>query len=271
MITGMQSDQKDVNDGRGELSGRVAVVTGATKGIGRAIALELADAGARVVIHGHRGRDAAHQLAGTLRSRGRGAHVLLADLSQMEDQDRVIEEAWAWRGGVDIWVNNAGVDVLTGTAAQATFENKMERLWRVDVVATVRLSRLAGDRMRQNGGVILNMGWDQAEQGMGGDSGELFAAVKGAVIAFTRSLAQSLAPSVRVNCLAPGWIRTDWGREAPPTWQARACGDALLSRWGTPEDVARTARFLVGPAGAFVNGQVVAVNGGFRYGPRPAP
>jgi len=121
------------------------------------------------------------------------------------------------------------------------------------------------------GGVILNMGWDQAQQGMAGDSGQLFATIKGAVMAFTRSLAQSLAPSVRVNCLAPGWIKTGWGQEAAPAWQARAVGDSLLGRWGTPEDVARVARFLVGPSASFINGQVLPIDGGFCYGPRSAP
>ena len=88
-------------------------------------------------------------------------------------------------------------------------------LWKVDVVATLRLSRAIGERMRERGrGVILNIGWDQAETGMAGDSGQMFAAVKGAVMAATLSLAKSFAPQVRVNCVAPGWIRTDWGHEA---------------------------------------------------------
>ena len=113
--------------------------------------------------------------------------------------------------------------------------------------------------------VILNIGWDQALWGMAGDSGEMFAAIKGAVMSFSRSLAQSLAPEVRVNCLAPGWIKTAWGEQASAAWQERAVGEALLQRWGTPQDVATVARFLASPAAAFVTGQVIPVNGGFRY------
>jgi 3-oxoacyl-[acyl-carrier protein] reductase len=94
----------------------------------------------------------------------------------------------------------------------------------------------------------------------------LFAAAKGAVMAFTRSLAQSLAPSVRVNCLALGWIKTGWGEQASEQWQERARRESLAQRWGTPEDVARAARFLVSPDSAFVSGQVVNLNGGFRTG-----
>ena len=133
----------------------------------------------------------------------------------------------------------------------------------------MRLSRLIGHRMQQSrtapGGVILNVGWDQVESGMAGDSGELFGAIKGAVIAFSKSLARSLAPQVRVNCLAPGWIKTAWGARASEYWQERACRESLLARWGTPEDVARVARFLASPAASFITGQVIPVNGGFQH------
>ncbi len=98
---------------------------------------------------------------------------------------------------------------------------------------------------------------------MAGDSGQLFAAVKGAIMAFSRSLARSLAPEVRVNCLAPGWIKTAWGEGASECWQERAERESLLARWGTPEDVARVARFLVSPAAGFLTGQIIHVNGGF--------
>jgi 3-oxoacyl-[acyl-carrier protein] reductase len=246
-----------------ELDGLVAVVTGSSSGIGRAIALELAAAGADCLVHARRNREGAEALAAEIRSLGHRAEVLLADLSEPAEQDRFAEAAWGWQGRADIWINNAGADTLTGDAAQWPFEQKLESLWRVDVVATMRLSREIGGRMKKRGGgVILNIGWDQAERGMAGDSGELFAATKGAVMAFTRSLARSLAPQVRVNCLAPGWIRTQWGEHASQSWQDRAAAESLLARWGTPEDVARTARFLVSPAAAFINGQIVEVNGG---------
>ena len=114
----------------------------------------------------------------------------------------------------------------------------------------------------QGHGSIVTMGWDQAETGMEGDSGELFAATKGAVMSFTRSLALSLAPTVRVNGLAPGWIKTDWGETASRTWQERVLHETPLARWGTPEDVARVACFLVSPAAEFLTGQIVRINGG---------
>jgi 3-oxoacyl-[acyl-carrier protein] reductase len=173
-----------------------------------------------------------------------------------------VTEACQWRD-INIWINNAGADLLTGEAANWSFEKKLAALWQVDVVATLRLSRLVGQHMRERGGgVIINMGWDQAEMGMAGDSGELFAAAKGAVMAATRSLAKTLAPTVRVNCLAPGWIRTEWGEQASAEWQQRAVQESSMKRWGEPEDVARVACFLASPAAAFITGQVIHINGG---------
>ena len=226
----------------------------------------MARQGADVALHGHRRLAAAEEGAAEVRALGRQATVMAADLAQPAARAEFQAAAWNWKDGVDILVNAAGADVLTGDAAQWPFERKLQALWEVDVCATIDLSRLFGQRMKERtGGAILNIGWDQADQGMAGDSGEMFAAVKGAVMAFSRSLAQSLAPQVRVNCLAPGWIRTSWGEGASEYWQARATRQALAGRWGTPEDVARAAAFLASPAADFITGQVLNVNGGFRY------
>jgi 3-oxoacyl-[acyl-carrier protein] reductase len=97
---------------------------------------------------------------------------------------------------------------------------------------------------------------------MEGDSGELFAAAKNAVMGLTRSLAVSFAPQVRVNCIAPGWIRTAWGAQAGPAWQERVLRETPLGRWGTTEDVAKLARFLVSDDAAYITGQVINANGG---------
>lgn len=245
------------------LRGLTAVVTGASSGIGRAIALEFARAGANCLIHARSNRAGAETTAAAVRESGCAAEVRLADLADRAERERFAAEAGSFGSGVDIWVNNAGADVLTGEAAGWQFERKLDALWHVDVVATIELSRAIGARMKERGrGVILNMGWDRAEFGMAGDSGELFAATKGAVMAFTRSLARTLAPEVRVNCLAPGWIRTSWGDKASDYWQQRAERESLLGRWGTPEDVAQAACFLASPAASFVTGQIVPINGG---------
>lgn len=250
------------NEHAKSLSGKWAVVTGSSTGIGAAIARELATAGANVVVHGYGHQADGAQLATELRQLGVESETIFCDLTASIPRGRLADDCWQI-SPVDIWINNAGADVLTGAAADWPFAKKLETLWQVDVASTVELARDIGEKMRSRGsGVILNMGWDQAATGMEGDSGELFATAKGAIMAFTRSLAKSLAPQVRVNCLAPGWIRTAWGEEASAYWQQRAEGESLAGRWGTPEDVARAALFLVSPAAQFITGVILPINGG---------
>jgi 3-oxoacyl-[acyl-carrier protein] reductase len=230
----------------GGLSGLRALVTGSTSGIGKAIADAFAAHGAEVTTQGRRPAPGSH---------------IAADLRDPAAVDRLAAEAWG--DGLDILVCNAGADTLTGDAAKWPFERKLEELLAVDLKATMRLSRAIGERMKARGrGVILTVGWDQAETGMEGDSGQLFAAVKGAVMCFTRSLALSLAPEVRVNCLAPGWIRTAWGETASPVWQERVRRETPLGVWGLPEDVAAAAVWLASPAAGFFTGQTYRINGG---------
>jgi 3-oxoacyl-[acyl-carrier protein] reductase len=246
-----------------QLQGLRAAVLGSTSGIGEATALALASRGADVVVHGRSSNEAAERVAGTIQRMGRKAHVVMGDLSDRVESDRVADEAWSVWDGLDAWLHFAGADTLTGRGRKLDFETKLDTLLAVDVVATMRLTRDIGRRMKARGaGSIVTMGWDQAESGMEGDSGELFAATKGAIMAFTRSLALSLAPTVRVNAVAPGWIKTAWGESASKRWEDRVLRETPLGRWGTPDDVARVACFLVSPAAEFFTGQVVRVNGG---------
>src|ERR1044072_1124120 len=134
------------NPAKQPLLGKSAVVTGSSSGIGRAIALELAAAGADVLVHARQNSRGAEEVALRVRSLGRDSRVVLADLSVTEEQDQLVEEATAW-GAIDIWVNNAGTDVLTGDAASWSFEEKLAALWKVDVVASLRLTRSIGRRM----------------------------------------------------------------------------------------------------------------------------
>jgi 3-oxoacyl-[acyl-carrier protein] reductase len=238
-------------------------VAGSTSGIGRAIALELAAAGADVVIHGRINREMADEAAAKCREFGVSADVILADLADPAATTELVDRVWRHGCGLDAWIHSAGADTLTGPHAKASFEAKLDVLWRTDVVSTMLATRRIGQRMKDRGqGVILTMGWDQAETGMVGDSGQLFAAVKGAVTGFSRSLSVSVAPEVRVNTLAPGWIRTAWGEQASSEWQERVVRETPLAVWGTPEDVAATARWLVSPTARYITGQTIRINGG---------
>ena len=245
------------------LLGQRALVTGASSGIGKAIALALAQAGADLLVHARRSVTQAQAVVEAVQRCGRRSAFLQADLREPAECARLAEQAWESWQGLDCLVCNAGADILTGSGARLPFLTKLQELWAVDVQATMLLCRDLGQRMATAGnGSIITMGWDQAETGMEGDSGQLFGATKGAVMAFTRSLAVSLAPRVRVNGVAPGWIRTAWGETAPESWQQRALREAPLHRWGTPEDVAQAVCWLASPAAGFLTGQIIRVNGG---------
>ena len=247
----------------GSLAGMRAVVTGSSSGIGREIALEFARAGADVLVHCRQSTAAAGEVARSIRELGRQSHVLSADLSDTGTYSTLTEQAWSRWGGIEVWVNNAGVDLLTGAAKDLNYADKLQRLLDVDVRSCVLLSHMVGGRMQQAGqGVILNIGWDQADRGMEGASGELFSAAMNAIMGFTRSLAVSLAPQVRVNCIAPGWIRTAWGETASEVWQERVQRETPLQRWGEPADIAALARFLCCPQASYLTGQVINANGG---------
>ncbi len=259
--------QKATNDFK--LHGKVAAVTGAASGIGRAVALQLASQGASLVLHtrsnDHGLRETANMAQGI--NPEVSVELFIEDFIDPAQQDRFCQQAWDWNKSLDILVNNAGVDVLTGANSQLSFEEKLELVYRVDVVSTMRISRNLGNMMRGvPGSNIINIGWDQAEHGMEGDSGEMFAVSKGAIMAFSKSLAKSLAPQVRVNCVAPGWIQTAWGENTSEYWQTRAKSEALLQTWGNPQDIAATIGFLASPAARFINGQIIPVNGGFNHG-----
>jgi 3-oxoacyl-[acyl-carrier protein] reductase len=241
------------------LAGLRTVVTGASSGIGRAIVVAFAAAGARVGIGFRRSTESAAALAQELG----GDHPLLqADLSTEAGCSAIVVAAFDTLEHVDVWVNNAGADVLTGDAADWPAERKLEVLVDVDLKATIRCSRLVADRMRP-GGSILNIGWDHATiDGMAGDNPELFAAVKAGVLGFSKSFARSVAPDVRVNVLCPGWVETAFGAGADRELYQQVRDGTPLRRWGQPEDIAGAAVWLASPAAAFVTGQAINVNGG---------
>jgi 3-oxoacyl-[acyl-carrier protein] reductase len=246
--------------GEPPLAGLRTVVTGASSGIGRAIATAFATAGAQVGIGFHRSAGAARALAAELAP---GCHPLLqADLGTAEGCSAIVADAFAALEHIDVWVNNAGADVLTGQAASWPTERKLEALLDVDLKSTIRCSRLVAGRMRP-GGCILNIGWDHATiDGMRGENPELFAAVKAGVLGFSKSFARSVAPDIRVNVLCPGWVETAYGEGVERSFHDKVAAGTPMGRWGTPQDIAAAAVWLASPAAAFVTGQAINVNGG---------
>jgi 3-oxoacyl-[acyl-carrier protein] reductase len=195
---------------------------------------------------------------------GDGALVARADVGTRAGCEALVAEARERLGGLDVWVNNAGADVLTGAAAGWDWERKLDLLLAVDLKGTIACAYAAGAAMREQpaGGVILNMSWDHVTHGMAGDDPELFSAVKGGVMAYSKSLARTLAPRVRVNVLAPGWIETAFAEQADPELRRSVAASTPLERWGAPADVAAAAVYLASPEAAFITGQTINVNGG---------
>ncbi|MCA9039446.1 MAG: SDR family oxidoreductase [Planctomycetaceae bacterium] len=240
-----------------------SLVTGASSGIGREIALELARAGSDILIHCRQSIHNAEQVAQEIRQMGRQASIVTQDLTETDQLDSFAEKVWSEQGGFQIAVLNAGADLLTGAAKNWDYTRKLKALLDVDVTATMLLGRAWGTKMKAAGsGSLITIGWDQSDRGMDGDSGELFAAAKNSVMGFTRSLALNLAPEVRINCVAPGWIRTAWGEGASDYWQQRVLSETPLKRWGEPADIARMVRFLCSNEASYITGQVINVNGG---------
>jgi 3-oxoacyl-[acyl-carrier protein] reductase len=238
-------------------------VTGASSGIGRAIAETFAAHGAVVLLTHRASPERAREVADAIAARGGRAHVAQADLGTRAACEGLVAQARDELGRLDVWVNNAGVDVLTGDAAGWDWERKLDALLAVDLKGTIACSYAAGEVMRgQDGGTILNMSWDHATTGMAGDDPQLFAAVKGGVLSFSKSLARALAPTVRVNVLSPGWIETSFGEQVDREFHRSVAQATPLGRWGRPQDVADAALYLASPEAAFVTGQAINVNGG---------
>jgi 3-oxoacyl-[acyl-carrier protein] reductase len=246
------------------LAGLHAVVTGASSGIGRAIAERYAAEGAVVLLTHRDSRDRAQEVAEAIAADGGRALVGQADLATRGACERLVAEARDELGRIDVWVNNAGADVLTGDAAAWEWERKLDTLLAVDLKGTIACSYAAGELMRrqERGGTIVNMSWDHVATGMAGDDPQLFAAVKGGVLAFSKSLARALAPEVRVNVLSPGWIETSFGEQADRDFHRSVADDTPLGRWGRPQDVAEAAVYLASPEAAFLTGQAININGG---------
>lgn len=238
-----------------ELADKVALVTGGSRGIGRAIALELGRAGAKVIVNYQRSAEAAQEVADEIGS----AIAIQADVSTTEGCQRLLESAEDW-GGIDILVNNAGItdDGLAMRMSDDQFDNVM----RVNTGGAFRMCRAVLPSMaRKRNGVIINIASVSAFRG---NAGQLnYAASKAAVLAMTRCLAKEMGKrKIRVNAVAPGFIETDMTKVLPDAVLEGAQKVIPLRRLGLPEEISPIVRFLAGPGAAYITGQLFVVDGG---------
>jgi 3-oxoacyl-[acyl-carrier protein] reductase len=246
------------------LAGKIVLVTGASTGIGRATAVACAQAGADVALTYASNQPGAAGTAESIRALGRRAEVFRVNLADAAAITALAASARAEFGRVDVWINNAGADILTD-AAHLTRIEKLDQLMSVDLRGTVLASWAAVELMRaqQAGGTILNMAWDHvAAGGMTGEYAQVFSAAKGGVYSFSRILARTVAPHIRVNVLAPGWVETAYGAGLDPAVKQRITAGIPLQRWARPEEVAAAAVFLACDAAGYITGQMLMINGG---------
>ena len=245
-----------------DLTGRIALVTGAGVGIGRAIAEALAGAGAKVVLHCHQSRDSAEQGLAEIRRQGGDGWVLSADLVDELQARKLVDDAVAAAGRLDILVNNAGSVVQRSRIEDCSLE-----LWKqaldVNLTSAFLVTQRAVPHLRAsgNGAIVNNL--SLSVQTGGANGAGAYAAAKGGLQVFTRTLARELAPAIRTNAIMPGVIETRHHHQfTTPERMVQYRKETPLGRNGTAEEVAAAVLFLVSDAGKFVNGAVVDVNGG---------
>ncbi len=245
-----------------DLSDRVALVTGASRGIGRAVALKLAERGAKVAVNYYLSADAAQaeEVAQQIRSQGGECLLAQGDVSQPADVERMVQAAQQAFGRIDILVNNAGItrDTLILRMSEEDWDEVQNTNLRGAFLCTRAVLR---SMMRQRWGRIINI---SSVAGILGNAGQAnYSAAKAGLIGLTKAAAREIGSrNITVNAVAPGFIQTDMTKDLPESLRQEALQRIVLGRPGTPEDVAGAVAFLACDEASYITGQVLAIDGG---------
>jgi len=245
----------------GALGGRVALVTGAAGGIGRATALMLADMGADIVALDVKETELAETACATI-GKGRRVHTIVHDIRERDGVVRAIGEAEAQFGRIDVLVNNAGVGLAGPPEIDALEDADLDRMFGVHLMGAFVATRAVVPGMKERRwGRIVNIASNRGQ--VGHTDGSHYSAAKGALIAAAKSWARELAPfGILVNAVAPGVVRTPMTERRGIEAVQEEANLNLLKRFAEPEEIAATVAFLVGPAGSYYTGQLLCPNGG---------
>ncbi|MGH2712216.1 MAG: SDR family NAD(P)-dependent oxidoreductase [Actinomycetota bacterium] len=246
-----------------ELDGKVALVTGGSKGIGRAIALAYADAGADVALAA-RGAEALEKTAKEIEERGRRAIFVPTDVADAEQVAALVERTTSELGGLDILVNNAGTAPFLSTVESIRLDG-FEKYFRINFMSAVFATQAAAKALLAKGDQACVVNVASVAGFIASPGLTYYSSAKAAMINFTKTCAREWAPhGVRVNAIAPGWIETEMneGARQDPGWYDTIKNMVPMGRWGTAEEVASVALFLASDASKYMTGSVVVVDGG---------
>jgi len=245
-----------------DLAGKIAIVTGGSRGIGRATSVALAQAGALVLVNYRSNEEAARETVRLIEEAGGQAELVAFDVADPDSVDRSIKEAVARHGRIDILVNNAGISIdqlLLRVSAK-----DLEMTWATNVNGAVYCAKACiRPMMKKRWGRIINLSSVVAESGNAGQA--VYSASKAALLGRTRSLAREYASrGITVNAVAPGFIETDMTADLPEAARQGIVDQTPLGRIGRPEEVAAAVVFLASEEAGYITGQVVRVNGGMH-------
>lgn len=244
-----------------DLDGRVALVTGGSRGLGRAMSVALADAGAAVIVVS-RNRQACDDLVTHIRHRGGRAAAHACHVGRWDALEELVDTAYAEWGRVDVLINNAGKSPPHGRPEEIT-QGQWESVLALNLAAPFRLSALVGSRMRQgDGGSIINISSMLATRPSSGSIP--YSVAKAGVNALTSALAAALAPKVRVNCIVPGAFETDVSNHWSTSFKKEVTSAAALQRIGRPEEIVGATLYLASDASSYTTGAMLNVDGGSR-------
>ena len=243
------------------LQGKIALVTGASRGIGRAIAKLFAEEGAKVVINYSRSEKEAASLAEEIKQQGGEALLVKADVSQAQEVKEMIKKVADEFGRIDILVNNAGILI------QSPFLESTEDMWDTMMAVNLKGSYLCAKEvaplmLKQKSGKIINISSVSGLAQKSALGNVPYAASKAGVIGLTRSLAVNLGPTINVNAICPGLVETDMSASLPPERRRIPVEEAPLQRIGRPEEIASAALFLASEESDFITGEAITVSGG---------
>jgi len=243
-----------------QLKGKTAVVTGGSRGIGRAIALKLASCGANVVVNYTRNSKAADEVVAEIKAMGSSGMAVKADVSIASEVENLVNEVLKTFGSIDILVNNAGItrDNLIIRMTEKEFDDVINTNLKGAFICTKAVSRVM---IKQKSGKIINV---SSVVGIVGNAGQSnYAAAKAGLIGFTKSMAKELAKrGINVNAVAPGFIQTDMTSVLPENVKEEFLKSIPLMRIGKPEDIANTVLFLASEYSDYITGQVINIDGG---------